>query len=146
VFWNMQDPVVGGMSKEKVALRRALGDGRTTSDEEIRVVRNGQAVEAQFPIPPGRRRPRSRSSSSSVKFDPAARTRCSTASATRRAPTAAHAARRQAAHGQLLLAPDSLGRQQEEMWKKAFDLVLDRMEGVKEKFPSRSSSRSSASS
>jgi ABC-type transport system substrate-binding protein len=52
VFWNMQDPVVGGLSKEKVALRRALAMAYNV-DEEIRVVRNGQAVEAHYPIPPG---------------------------------------------------------------------------------------------
>ena len=39
-------------------------------DEEIRIVRNGQAVEAQFPIPPGvvGHDPKYRTS---VKFDPA---------------------------------------------------------------------------
>src|SRR6478735_4427808 len=50
VFWNMQDPVVGGMEKEKVALRRAMAMAYNV-EEEIRVVRNNQAVEAQFPIP-----------------------------------------------------------------------------------------------
>jgi oligopeptide transport system substrate-binding protein len=44
VFWNMQDPVVGGLGKEKVALRRALAMAYNV-EEEIRVVRNGQAVE-----------------------------------------------------------------------------------------------------
>jgi len=48
----MQDPVIGGFEKEKVALRRALGMAYNTA-EEIKVVRNGQAVEVEFPIPPG---------------------------------------------------------------------------------------------
>ena len=51
-YWNLQDPVVGGLTKEKIALRRAMAMAYPV-DEEIRVVRNGQAVEAQFPIPPG---------------------------------------------------------------------------------------------
>jgi ABC-type transport system substrate-binding protein len=51
-YWNMQDPVVGGLTKEKIALRRAMAMAYNV-DEEIRVVRNGQAIEAQYPIPPG---------------------------------------------------------------------------------------------
>ena len=34
-FWNMQDPVVGGMEKEKIALRRAMAMAYNV-DEEIR--------------------------------------------------------------------------------------------------------------
>jgi ABC-type transport system substrate-binding protein len=51
-FFNMDDPVVGGYSPEKVALRRAiaLGHDRTT---EIRTLRNGQAVLAAQVPPPG---------------------------------------------------------------------------------------------
>ena len=48
----MMDPVVGGLTKEKIALRRAMAMAYDV-DEEIRVIRNGQAVEAQYPIPPG---------------------------------------------------------------------------------------------
>ncbi len=68
-YWNMQDPVVGGLTKEKIALRRAMAMAYNV-DEEIKVVRNGQAVEAQFPIPPGvvGHDPNYRTS---VKYDPA---------------------------------------------------------------------------
>ena len=51
-YWNLQDPIVGGLTKEKIALRRAMAMAYPV-EEEIRVIRNGQAVEAQFPIPPG---------------------------------------------------------------------------------------------
>src|SRR5207247_10596997 len=51
-FWNLQDPVIGGYTKERVALRRAMAMSYNTA-EEIKVVRNGQAVEINFPIPPG---------------------------------------------------------------------------------------------
>ena len=50
-FFNMEDPVVGGYTKEKVALRRAIGMAFNT-DEEIKVLWHGQAVPATGPIPP----------------------------------------------------------------------------------------------
>jgi ABC-type transport system substrate-binding protein len=49
-FFNMTDPVVGGYSKEKIALRRALILSYDMA-EEIRVIRKGQAIENQMPIP-----------------------------------------------------------------------------------------------
>jgi ABC-type transport system substrate-binding protein len=51
-YWNMQDPVLGGFSKEKVALRRAIAMAHNI-DEEIRMVWNGQAQRLEYPIPPG---------------------------------------------------------------------------------------------
>ncbi|HEU4374951.1 MAG TPA: ABC transporter substrate-binding protein, partial [Telluria sp.] len=51
-YWNMQDPVLGGMSKEKIALRRAIAIAHNV-DEEIDIVWNGQAVQVDYPIPPG---------------------------------------------------------------------------------------------
>ncbi len=49
-FFNMRDPVIGGFSREKVALRRAIAMAYDMS-EEIHVVRKDQAVEVQSPIP-----------------------------------------------------------------------------------------------
>ncbi len=49
---NTRDPVIGGFSKEKIALRRAIIMGYDL-DEEIRVVRKHQAVAAEMPIPVG---------------------------------------------------------------------------------------------
>lgn len=51
-YFNQQDPVLGGMSKEKIALRRAIAMAHNV-DEEIRIVWNGQAEHLQYPIPPG---------------------------------------------------------------------------------------------
>ncbi|MFL6657689.1 MAG: ABC transporter substrate-binding protein [Massilia sp.] len=51
-YWNMQDPVVGGFGKEKIALRRAIAMAHDV-DEEIRIVWNGQAQRTDWPIPPG---------------------------------------------------------------------------------------------
>jgi ABC-type transport system substrate-binding protein len=51
-FFNMKDPVVGGYSKEKIALRRAMILAYDTQ-EEIRVIRKNQAVADEMPIPAG---------------------------------------------------------------------------------------------
>jgi len=50
-YFNMQDPVVGGYTPDKVALRRAIALG-TDVAREIRLVRRGQAVVAQSPVLP----------------------------------------------------------------------------------------------
>ena len=50
-YFNMEDPVVGGYSPEKVALRRAVCSAYNLPDE-IRVIRNGQALPATQPLPP----------------------------------------------------------------------------------------------
>ncbi len=54
LFFNMDDPVVGGYTPEKVALRRALSLAYDV-DREVRLVRRGQAVPAQSPVMPGTR-------------------------------------------------------------------------------------------
>src|SRR5208283_2025747 len=51
-YFNMDDPVVGGYTKDRIALRRAIGLRFNTPDL-IRVVYQGQAVAATQPIPPG---------------------------------------------------------------------------------------------
>jgi oligopeptide transport system substrate-binding protein len=50
-YFNMDDPVVGGYSPDKIALRRAICSAYNLPDE-IRVIRNGQALPATQPIPP----------------------------------------------------------------------------------------------
>jgi ABC-type transport system substrate-binding protein len=132
--WNMQDPVVGGLEKENIALRRAMAMSYNTA-EEIRVIRNGQAIEAEFPIPPGvvGHDPAYKSS---VRYDPAAANALldrfgykKGADGWRTRPdgkplTIVYASR-----------PDTLGRQQDEMWKKSLDSIAIRMEVRKDKFP-----------
>ena len=51
-YFNMEDPVVGGMTPERVALRRAIALA-TDVGREIAVVRRGQAIPAQSVICPG---------------------------------------------------------------------------------------------
>jgi oligopeptide transport system substrate-binding protein len=50
-YFNMEDPVVGGYSPDKIALRRAVCSAYNVP-AEIRVIRNGQALPATQPIPP----------------------------------------------------------------------------------------------
>ena len=50
-YFNMEDPVVGGYTPDKVALRRAIGLAIDV-DQEIRLFWRGQAVPAQSPLMP----------------------------------------------------------------------------------------------
>jgi oligopeptide transport system substrate-binding protein len=51
-YFNLDHPVVGGISPEKIALRRAIGLGYDIQ-QEISVIRNGGAIKATSPVPPG---------------------------------------------------------------------------------------------
>ena len=51
-YFNMEDPVVGGYTPDKVALRRAISLA-VDIDKEIRLPRRGQAMAAQGPFAPG---------------------------------------------------------------------------------------------
>jgi ABC-type transport system substrate-binding protein len=51
VYFNMQDPVVGGYTADKIALRRAIGLA-TDIDKLIRIGYRGQAIPAQGPTVP----------------------------------------------------------------------------------------------
>jgi len=51
-YFNMDDPVVGGYTRERVALRRAISMAYNV-DDDIRIIRQGQAVPATQPVPPG---------------------------------------------------------------------------------------------
>ena len=132
-YWNLMDPVVGGLTNDKIALRRAMAMSYPV-EEEIRVVRNNQAIEAQFPIPPGvvGHDPNYKSG---VKYDPAAANALldkfgykKGADGYRTLPDGKPLVIRYASR------PDSLGRQQDELWKKAFDSIGIRMEVQKDKF------------
>jgi oligopeptide transport system substrate-binding protein len=133
-FWNLQDPVVGGLSKEKIALRRAMAMAYNI-DEDIKVIRNGQAVAAQFPIPPGvvGHDPDYKSG---IHYDPAGANALLDRFGYKKGPDGW----RTLPDGKPLVIhyasrPDTLGRQLDELWKKAFDSIAIRMEVKKDKFP-----------
>ncbi len=52
VYFNVADPVVGGMSNERVALRRAIALGLDVN-ELLKIVYAGQALPANQIVPPG---------------------------------------------------------------------------------------------
>ena len=51
-YWNMQNPVVGGLSKDKIALRRAMAMA-FSADNYINILQKGDAQKLQAPIPSG---------------------------------------------------------------------------------------------
>jgi ABC-type transport system substrate-binding protein len=133
-YWNMQDPVVGGMGKEKIALRRAMAMSYDAA-EEIRVIRNGQAIEARYPIPPGvvGHDPAWKGG---ISHDPAGANKLLDAFGYKRGADGW----RTLPDGKPLVVrlssrPDTLGRQQDEIWKKSLDAIGVRMDVHKDKFP-----------
>jgi len=70
LYFNMEDPVVGGYTVEKVALRRAVSLAYDV-EREIRLVRRGQAIPAQSPIVPFTSGFDPAFKSSASEFDPA---------------------------------------------------------------------------
>jgi oligopeptide transport system substrate-binding protein len=123
-YFNMEDPVVGGYSAPKIALRRAIGMG-FDEDEYIRVILKGRGVPATSPIPPD-----------IAGYDPLLKT-----SAQLYDPAAARAlldrfgykdrdgdGYREMPDGKPLVlerwsAPTSLTRQEDEQWKKNMDAL-----------------------
>jgi ABC-type transport system substrate-binding protein len=51
MWMNMEDPLIGGYSKARVALRRAIALGYN-SPEDISLLKKGLAIPAQSPLPP----------------------------------------------------------------------------------------------
>lgn len=70
-YFAMENPVVGGYTPEKVALRRAIALGYNV-DEEIRIVRKSQVTPGGEPHRPARRGIRSRFSQQSQRVQPGA--------------------------------------------------------------------------
>jgi len=69
-YFNMEDPVVGGMSKEHIALRRAVAMSYNV-EEDIRVIRNGQGEPPTQIIPP-QMSGHDPTFNARIKYDPAA--------------------------------------------------------------------------
>jgi ABC-type transport system substrate-binding protein len=134
-FFNMEDPIVGGYTKDRVALRRAIGMAYN-SEEEIRVLWAGQAVPATQPIPPGvtGHDPKF---NGHVKYDPAG------AKALLDKFGYVDKDRdgwRELPDGRPLVLqmgspPDARGRQYEEMWQRSLNAVGVKVDFVKQKWP-----------
>ncbi len=134
-YFNMDDPVVGGYSKDKIALRRAISMAYNT-DEEIRVVRQGQAEPATQPVPPNVTGYNPKLNGH-VQFDPAG--------AKALLDKFGYIDRdgdgwRDLPDGKPLTLtiaspPSGADRQYDELWKKSMDAVGVRIEFLKQKWP-----------
>ncbi|NEX61701.1 ABC transporter substrate-binding protein [Noviherbaspirillum galbum] len=133
-YWNMKDPVTGGLSKEKIALRRAIAMAHNV-EEEIKIVWNGEAVALQYPIPPGvvGHDPDYRST---IQYDPKAANALldkfgykKGSDGYRNTPEGKPFTIRYSARA------DSNGQAQSEIWKKTFDSIGLRMVGDRRPFP-----------
>lgn len=134
VFFNMRDPLVGGFEKEKVALRRAILMAHNV-EEEIRVVRNGQAQSTSYMVPTGVVGHDS-TYKSVLTYDPVTANALLDAAGYKKGADGF----RNLPDGQPLTIEfstrnDSLGRQQEESMKKTLDRVAIRMTSKRMPFP-----------
>jgi len=134
-YFNMEDPFVGGYTPDRIALRRAIVMGYNR-DEEIRVIRNGQAIPATQPVPPGL-----------TGHDPTLKR------ASRYDPAAARAlldkfgyrdrdgdGYREMPDGKKLVirmgsSPTAVNRLQDELWARNMDAIGIKLEFVKQKWP-----------
>ena len=135
-YFNMDDPVVGGLEPHKVALRRAICLG-VDVDREIRLARRGMAVPAQSPVMPHL-----------TGYDPAFKSEASEYSPARaKALLDLHGyvdrdgdGWREQPDGQPLVLeyatqPDQNSRQLTELWKKNMDAIGIRMVFKPAKWP-----------
>ena len=133
-YFNMRDPVLGGLEKEKIALRRAIAMAHDVA-EEIRVVWNGQAIPLDYPIPPGvaGHDPAYRSS---VPHDTALANALLDRFGYKKGPDGWRT-RPDGSTLEIVFSAraDSTGQQQSEMWKKTFDLLAIRMKSDRRLFP-----------
>jgi oligopeptide transport system substrate-binding protein len=133
-YWNMKDPVLGGLAKEKIALRRAIAMAHNVQ-EEIDIVWNGEAVALEYPIPPGvvGHDPNYKSL---LQYDPAA----ANALLDKFGYKKGRDGWRTLPDGKPLqirftARADGTGQQHLEIWKKTFDSIGIRMQGERLQFP-----------
>ena len=135
-YFNMEDPIVGGITPEKVALRRAIALA-TDVGAEIAQVRRGQAIPAQSTVDPG-----------GWSYDPTYRSENAVYS-----PARAKALLdlygyvdrdgdgwRELPDGKPMVieyatTPDAISRQFDELWKKNMDAVGIRLKIKTAKWP-----------
>ena len=134
LYFNMQDRTVGGLSKEKIALRRAIAMAYKIEDQ-IRIIRKGQSIRAQYPIPPGvaGHDPAFRSS---LVYDPRAANGLLDRFGYKKGPDGY---RRLPDGGPLVIryssTPSERDRQFDELMKRSLDSIGIRLEIHKERFP-----------
>ena len=134
LFFNMQDKMVGGFTNEKIALRRAIAMSYNV-DDQLRIIRKGQAVRAHYPIPAGvaGHDPDYRTS---IPYDPRAANALLERYGYRKG---ADGYRRQPDGSPLVIrygsSPTERDRQFDELMKRTLDSIGIRLEIQKERFP-----------
>jgi ABC-type transport system substrate-binding protein len=134
-WFNMEDPVVGGYTNEKIALRRAIGMAYNV-DEEVRIIRQGQAEWASQVIPPGVNG-HDPSFVGNTKYDPQAAKALldkfgyidRDKDGWRDLPDGRPLVLKKGTH------PAALERQYDELWKRNMTAIGVRMEFVTQKWP-----------
>jgi len=134
-YFNMEDPVVGGYTPDKVALRRAFSLGYNV-DEEVRVIRQGQAFPAAQVVPP-----------TVTGHDPKLQNRKAYDPAAARALLDRFGYKDRDGDGfretpdgkplvlKLASAPSAIDRQYDELRKRSADAIGLKVEFVKQKWP-----------
>ncbi|WP_082616723.1 ABC transporter substrate-binding protein [Massilia sp. Root418] len=122
MWMNMEDPLIGGYSKDKVALRRAIALSYN-SPEDVALLKKGLALPAQSPLPPN-----------VLGYDPAYRSPVSYNPALAKALLDRYGYRvgkngyRTLPNGQPLLLtmhsePSMVGRLRDELWRKGLNAI-----------------------
>ena len=136
-YFNMEDPVVGGYTPEKIALRRAISMAYDEK-EAIRVLLKGRAAPAQSPIPPGIAGYDPQAEDAGAALRPrrgASAARPLRLQGSRRRRLSRDARRQAARRSSSGLAPTLIARQGDELWKKNMDAIGIRMAFKKDKTP-----------
>jgi ABC-type transport system substrate-binding protein len=140
LYFNMQERIggrpnpVGGLGRQRIALRRAIAMSYKI-DDEIRIIRKGQAIRAQFPVPQGvaGHDPRYRSG---IAYDPRAANELLDRFGYRKGPDGY----RSQPDGEPLViryssTPAERDRQFDELMKRSLDSIGVRLELHKDRFP-----------
>ena len=135
MYFNMEDPVVGGYTPDKIALRRAIALGYDAEDE-IRVIRQGQGLPMTQIVPPSM-------SGHDASFS--VRTRLDVAGAKALLDKFGYKDRdgdgfRELPDGRSLTikmasTPAAIDRQTDELWQRNMNAIGLRFEFIKQKWP-----------
>jgi len=133
-FFNMDDPVVGGYTPEKIALRRAIGMAYDRA-ASIRTIANGQAVPATQVLPPSI--PGYDAAVRPQPFDPAGARALLDKFGYKDRDGDGY---REMPDGKPLTivrasTPDASARATDELWKRCMDAIGIRMTNLKNKWP-----------
>ncbi|MFM7295563.1 MAG: ABC transporter substrate-binding protein, partial [Burkholderiales bacterium] len=143
IYFNMEDKTVGGYKPENVALRRAISLGYKTEDE-INIIRKGQAIPAHTPYAPGVQGWTPDFRTSANEYDPAKARALLDAFGYKVNPNDCDVRRgvcyRTMPDGSPLIlksnsTPTDRDKQFDELWKRSMDAIGIRIEVTKGKWP-----------